>query len=111
IYDDSLRLTTGEALLKRDWNLGGVTHRVAFGFDATNMDTSLTSADGTGTPLNVYNPVYGTFPRPSLGNATPTETRIRRQGWLVQDQIKFNNGLSVRLGARHDTVRNTAVGG
>ncbi|WP_291082752.1 TonB-dependent siderophore receptor [Hydrogenophaga sp.] len=111
IYQDGLRLTTGEALLKRDWELGGVTHRVAFGFDATDMETSLAQADGMGTPLNVYDPVYGSFPRPSLGNPTPTETRIKRLGWLVQDQMKFNNGLSVRLGARHDQVRNTVVGG
>ncbi|WP_332741477.1 TonB-dependent siderophore receptor [Hydrogenophaga sp.] len=111
IYEDGLRLTTGEALLKRDWELGGVTHRVVFGFDVTDMKTSLAQADGMGTPLNVYDPVYGTFPRPSLGNATPTETHIKRHGWLVQDQMKFNNGLSVRLGARHDKVRNTVVGG
>ncbi|WP_288253652.1 TonB-dependent siderophore receptor [uncultured Hydrogenophaga sp.] len=111
IYDDGLRLTTGEVLLKRDWQLGGVTHKLVFGMDATTMDTSLTSASGMGTPLNVYNPVYGTFARPSLGNATPTETRVRRQGWLLQDQMKFQNGLSVRAGVRHDKVRNTAVGG
>jgi iron complex outermembrane receptor protein len=111
IYKDGLRLTTGEVLLKRDWNLGGVKHHVVAGLDATNMKTSLTSASGDGTPLNVYNPVYGTFPRPSLGSATPTETRINRQGLLVQDQMKFQNGLSVRLGARRDQVRNTVTGG
>ena len=111
ISDDGLRLTTGEVLLKRDWQLGGVAHQLVFGMDATSMETSLTSADGMGTPLHVYDPVYGTFPRPSLGKATPTETRVRRQGWLLQDQMKFQNGLSVRAGVRHDKVRNTAVGG
>lgn len=111
ISKDSMRLTTGEVLLRRDWDLGGVKHRVVAGFDATDMKSSRTAAEAAGTPLNVYNPVYGTFPRPSLGSATPTETHIRRQGLLLQDQIKFQNGLSVRLGARRDQVRNTVVGG
>ena len=44
IYDDGLRLTTGEVLLKRDWQLGGVTHKLVFGMDATNMDTSAVTA-------------------------------------------------------------------
>lgn len=111
IYDDALRLTTGELLLKRDGQLGGATHKLVFGVDATDMETSLRTASGTGTPLNVYDPVYGSFPRPSLGNATPTGTRIKRQGWLVQDQMSFGHGLSVRAGVRHDKVRNTVLGG
>lgn len=111
ISKDSMRLTTGEVLLKRDWDLGGVKHRVVAGFDVTDMKSSRTAAEADGTPLNVYNPVYGSFPRPTLGNATPTETHIRRQGLLLQDQMKFQNGVSVRLGARRDQVRNTVVGG
>lgn len=111
ISQDSLRLTTGELLLKRDWQLGGATHQLVFGVDATSMETGRRSADGMGTPLNVYDPVYGTFPRPALGDAASSEGRIRRQGWLLQDQIRFSNGLSVRAGLRHDRVRNTVVGG
>lgn len=111
VYDDGLRLTTGEVLLKRDWTIGRVKHQLVFGMDASYQEASRASASGSGTLLNVYNPVYGTFPEPSLGNATPVETRIHRRGLLVQDQMKIGDALSVRLGVRHDKVRNTVVGG
>ena len=50
------------------------------------------------TPLNVYDPVYGTFPEPSLGAVTPTKSEIRRVGILAQDQMKLFDRLSLRAG-------------
>jgi iron complex outermembrane receptor protein len=51
-----------------------------------------------GTPLNVYSPVYGSFARPAITGATPSENEVRRIGLLAQDQMKIAERLSLRVG-------------
>lgn len=110
IYDDSSRVTTAEWLVQGKLDTGAVKHTLLFGVDGMLHDASQGYAWGEGTPLNVYAPVYGTFARPSLGGATPTENEIRRIGILAQDQMKLNDRLSMRVGLRRDMVRNAVVG-
>ncbi len=110
IYDDSSRVTTTDLLLQGDLHTGPVKHTLLVGLDGTHHDASQASASGLGTPLNVYDPVYGSFPEPALGAAPATETEIRRIGFLVQDQMKFDR-LSLRVGVRRDKVRNAVRGG
>lgn len=111
IYDDRSRVTAGELLVQGRRQTGAVTHTLLFGVDGTIHDASQTSAGGQGTPLNVYAPVYGNFPEPSLNGATPKENNIRRLGLLAQNQMKFFDRVSVRVGVRRDKVRNAVVGG
>jgi iron complex outermembrane receptor protein len=110
IYDDSSRITTAEWLVQGRLDSGAIKHTLLFGVDGMLHDASMTSASGEGTPLNVYSPVYGSFPRPSLAGETPTENEIRRIGFLAQDQMKISDRFSVRLGLRRDMVRNAVVG-
>lgn len=111
VYDDSSRVTTGEVLLEGRRRTGAVTHTLLFGVDGMIHDASQASAFGQATPLNVYAPVYGSVNEPLLTGWTPTETNIRRVGLLAQDQIKFFDRLSLRLGVRRDRVRNAVVDG
>lgn len=110
VYEDSAQITTGEVLLEGRLQTGNVRHTLLFGVDAMRHDASQASAEGLGTPLDVYSPVYGVVPEPSLNGVVPTENEIRRLGILVQDQMKFFDRLSVRAGLRRDRVRNTVVG-
>jgi iron complex outermembrane receptor protein len=111
IYDDASQVTTAEWLVQGRLESGAIQHTLLFGVDGMLHDASQTSASGDGTPLNVYAPIYGTFARPSLAGATPTENEIRRIGILAQDQMKLNDRLSVRVGLRRDMVRNAVTGG
>lgn len=111
IYDDSSRVTTTDLLIEGFLESGAVEHTLLFGADGMLHDSSQTSASGTGTPLNVYAPVYGTFARPSITSETPDENEIRRIGIFIQDQMKIAERLNVRAGLRRDVVRNAVIGG
>jgi iron complex outermembrane recepter protein len=111
IYDDSSQVTTADVLVEGRLQTGGVEHTLLFGVDGMLHDASQTSVWGPGTPLNVYSPVYGSFPRPAITTETPAENEIRRIGILAQDQMKIAERLSLRLGLRRDMVRNAVIGG
>lgn len=111
VYDDRSRITTAEALLEGKLRTGPIAHTLLVGIDGVHHNASQASSQDRATALEVYAPVYGTFPEPSLlASVVPTESRVRRLGLLVQDQMKVSDRLSVRAGLRHDKVRNTAVG-
>jgi iron complex outermembrane receptor protein len=108
IADDSARVLATEALLEGRHRTGTVEHTLLFGVDAMRHEASQTTAQDLGTPLDVYAPVYGSFARPTLGDAAPMDSRIGRFGFFAQDQMKVFDRLSVRAGVRRDRVRNTA---
>lgn len=110
IYDDSSRITTSEVLMQASLSTGQVQHTLLFGFDGLLQDGSQTSASGDGTLLNVYDPVYGTFDRPSITTELPVDNEIRRFGALIQDQMKIGERWNVRAGLRRDKVTNEASG-
>lgn len=111
VYDDGTGLTTGELLLQGSARTGDVRHTLLFGVDGLVNDATQISAAGTGTTLNVYDPEYGSFAEPTLEDATRARNEIHRVGLLVQDQMKFFDRLSLRLGLRRDYVRNAVVDG
>jgi iron complex outermembrane receptor protein len=104
------RVTATEALLEGRQRTGRIEHRLLFGIDGVWHDASRLEAEDPGTPLDVYTPVYGSFAEPSLGDAVPVDTAIRRAGLFAQDQMKIAGRLSVRVGVRRDRVSNTVVG-
>jgi iron complex outermembrane receptor protein len=111
VYDDKVRITTAEALLEGRLRTGGMAHTLLFGIDGVRHDARQFSTEEAATPLNVYAPVYGSVPEPSLAaGAQPSDSRVRRFGVLVQDQVKLTDKVSVRAGLRRDTVRTTSVG-
>lgn len=110
VYDDRSRVTNSEALLEGKLRTGPAAHTLLLGVDGVLHNASQASSEESATPLNVYAPVYGAFPEPSLlPSAVASESRVRRLGLLVQDQMKIGR-LSVRAGLRHDKVRNAVVG-
>lgn len=110
VNEDSSNIITSELLLQGQLQTGSISHTLLLGVDGLLNDAEQRSAELPATPLNVYSPVYGVFPEPSLGEAALAENEIRRAGVLVQDQMKIAERLSVRAGVRRDMVRNDVVG-
>jgi iron complex outermembrane receptor protein len=111
LSDDSARIAATEALLEGRQRTGTLQHTLLFGIDAVRHSASQTTAEDLGTPLDVYSPSYGSLHEPTLGDATPDESRIQRFGFFAQDQMKVHDRLSVRAGIRRDRVRNVITGG
>lgn len=106
--DDTARINNADLLLEGKLTFGRTQHTLLFGVDAMNSRMRQVSwGDYYATPLDVYNPVYGTFPLPAYTDtpATDTLTRVRNVGFLVQDQIKFDDRWVLVAGLRHDRAK------
>lgn len=106
--DNRARVTNADLLFEGKLRQGRVQHTLLLGADAMrNNDDQYYWNDGFATPLDVYNPVYGTFADPTLGNGpvTSDRTRVRNVGALAQDQIKIDDRLVLVVGLRHDQAR------
>jgi len=109
--DDKARITNADLLLEGKLKFGATQHTLLAGVDGMSSRSDHKEWSGNATPLDVYNPVYGSFPLPALDPVDPTVTRLRRVGVLVQDQIKFDERWVLVAGLRHDKARNTVEGG
>ncbi|HEX7803172.1 MAG TPA: TonB-dependent siderophore receptor [Pseudoxanthomonas sp.] len=110
--DDTARINNADLLFEGKLTFGRTQHTLLFGVDAMNSHSRQISwGDGVATPLDVYNPVYGTFPLPAYKDtpATDTVTRVRNVGLLVQDQIKFDDRWVLVAGLRHDRAKTGTV--
>lgn len=107
---DSSRITNADLLLEGRVKSGTVRQTLLFGVDGMRSNATQTTWDGEATPLDVYNPVYGSFPLPDLALATASSgsTRIRQVGLLAQDQIKFGDKVALTIGLRHDEAKTDA---
>ncbi len=106
--DDTSRITNADLLLEGKLEFGRAKHKLLVGVDGMNSRMSQRSwGDYPATPLDVYSPVYGTFPLPDLAgvDSSLTKTRVRQIGLLAQDQIKFDERWVLVAGLRHDKVK------
>lgn len=86
------------------FDAGGMSHNVLLGLDYRNYDYIGASAFGFGMPdIDVFAPVYG-LAIPDLPPVTFSNYEQTQTGLYAQDQIKFDGGLIVTLGARYDWV-------
>jgi iron complex outermembrane recepter protein len=108
--DDHSTITNTDVLLEGKLNFGNTRHTLLVGVDAMRGKwDKVDYGEGDATPLDVYSPVYGSFPLPDLAASptTHTHTRTRNIGLLVQDQIKFDDRFSFVAGLRRDLARTT----
>jgi iron complex outermembrane recepter protein len=105
--DDTSRVMNADLLLEGHVNWGRSAHTLLFGIDGMKNDADQrTWLEDYATPLDVYNPVYGTYPEPDWDNL-PTDfaqTRVTAVGLLVQDQIKLDERWVFVAGVRYDTA-------
>lgn len=113
LSDDTSRITNADLLLEGKLRFGRTQHTLLVGVDAMRQKSGQKYwGDGVATPLNVYNPVYGSFPEPPHldADASVTQTWIRQHGVLLQDQIKFDDRWVVVAGLRHDQAKSGGAG-
>ena len=111
--------TVFRAELAGQFETGALKHRLLFGADYDDFDTSTfiqrfrppfvpadadisTLDPATYLFLNADNPVYGQFPIPVPGPNTDREEEFTGFGLYVQDQIDITEQLQIRLGLRFD---------
>jgi iron complex outermembrane recepter protein len=91
---------------------GKIDHEVLFGLDLNltedNFNDLIRLDQETPLELDLFNPVYGTSPRPdfdTLPLISDRETETRRLGIFAQDQISFTDNFFLLGGLRYDTVK------
>jgi len=96
---------------------GPLKHSLLFGVDRQVAHSAELYAFGGGTPIDPFDPVYGTMPTPQTPYEVPdnfgignTHVRLRQQGVYAQDQISAG-GLRVTLSGRQDWARQVTLGG
>jgi iron complex outermembrane receptor protein len=101
--------------LKGQFDTGPLHHTLLLGVDRQVAHSAELYAFGSATPINVYDPVYGTMPTPRSPAEVPdpfggdTHVQQRQQGVYAQDQISAG-GLRLALSARQDWARSAQSG-
>jgi iron complex outermembrane receptor protein len=101
VYDNQL---TGKA------TTGPIAHALLFGTDRQVLHFHEDAAFGSATPIDVFDPVYGTMPTPRTPDEVPggtpylTITHTRQQSIYAQDQMSWG-GLRLTLSGRQDWAR------
>lgn len=92
------------------FNTGSVQHTLLAGVDLNfnRLDERFTRADfNNPLVINVFDPVYGTVPRPDLSGFepfAPFDTEYDRVGVFLQDQITFSDNFILVASLRYDSV-------
>jgi len=92
-----------------EFNTGSVVHKVLAGIDLYRREEKdITLGDPfTPTFINIFNPVYGTVPRPDLetlpiiGDSSGTTDAL---GVYIQDQVTLLDNLKLLAGIRYETI-------
>ena len=90
------------------FDTGPVSHKVLVGVDYSYFRQLAQQAFGETTPINIYNPVYGTAPQPFY--FPETKQVVKQTGVYVQDQIDFADIASLVLGVRRDSYTKQDTG-
>ena len=109
--NETIRNWTIDNQLTGQFATGPLTHHLILGLDRQVAHSSELAAfdsvvNGQAvTPINAYDPVYGTTPVPltpgAIGTPYPYSARLRQPGLYAQDQIAWG-GLRLTLSGRHD---------
>lgn len=91
-----------------EFDTGPLSHQFLAGLDYSYFRQVSQQAFGLSTPIDIYNPVYGTAPPIEY---TFFATQILKQlGFYAQDQIDFGEVASLVLGIRRDRYTKEDVG-
>lgn len=100
---------------------GALEHRILIGADYDRFENSQLflrfrppAVSGNPSPqagnvIDILNPVYGRFSLPAPGPLTNRLDEQEAWGVYVQDQIRLNDRLQVRIGARYDDFTNDSL--
>lgn len=107
-YDVHYRTFNTDNNLGVEFATGPFRHQVLAGVDYSYFRQISDQAFGSVTPIDIYNPVYGTVPDPVY---TFFATQILKQlGYYAQDQIDLGEIASLVVGIRRDRYTKEDVG-
>ncbi|MEO1123267.1 MAG: TonB-dependent receptor [Cyanobacteria bacterium J06639_16] len=97
-----------------EFTTGSIEHTVLVGVDYYRREAIGNIGQGFATNfvLNIFNPVYGTVPRPDFSTQPiffDGDSYINSWGIYVQDQITLLDNLHLLAGLRYDTVNQRNV--
>ncbi|MEM6434574.1 MAG: TonB-dependent receptor [Cyanobacteria bacterium P01_D01_bin.115] len=93
-----------------EFNTGSVEHTVLFGVDlfrADFRDREIRIDFFSPIPFNIFDPVYGTVPRPDeedIPLIVSSDSRTDGLGVYLQDQVTLLDNLKLLAGVRYETV-------
>lgn len=100
-YDATYQVLRAE--ISGSFEAAGLEHRLIVGVDSDEFENDQFFLRVRGDQqINIFNPVYGSFPLPTPG---PNTDRVETQesvGFFIQDQISLTDKLDIRIGARYD---------
>lgn len=91
------------------FDTGPLQHTLLLGGDYQHAVTNGKRGSGKPTPLDLYDPVYGTYDGSDISLTEDPEQRVVQKGLYLQDQIRYENWL-LTLGARKDWADNKTEG-
>jgi iron complex outermembrane receptor protein len=91
-----------------NFKTGRLSHKVLVGVDVSHFRQVARQAFDLSTPIDIYNPVYGTAPGPVY--ADPTKQILKQTGYYVQDQVDFGAVAALVLGVRRDSYTKQDTG-
>jgi iron complex outermembrane recepter protein len=96
-------LFTADTQVQARLETGPLRHRILLGVDYKHYRISDEQGYEAGTPLELLNPVYGSYAPPESRYAL-NETSQDQLGVYLQDQIQFAQRWNLVLSGRHDWV-------
>ncbi|MEM7061875.1 MAG: TonB-dependent receptor [Cyanobacteria bacterium P01_B01_bin.77] len=93
-----------------EFNMGSVEHTVLFGVDlfrADFRDREIRVDFFSPIPFNIFDPVYGTVPRPNEADIpllVSSDSRTDGLGVYLQDQVTLLDNLKLLAGVRYEAV-------
>ncbi|CBL46104.1 Putative ferrisiderophore receptor [gamma proteobacterium HdN1] len=98
-------ITTSDLVLEAKLHAGAIEHTLLVGADGMKMDDDQrTDTIDEATPLDVFNPVYGTMPRPDFDFSGSDPVETQQFGVFIQDQAKIVEKLVITGSLRRDHV-------
>ncbi|MBD2561568.1 MULTISPECIES: TonB-dependent siderophore receptor [Nostoc] len=86
---------------------GSIKHELVAGFNLSRTDTNSDALFNDTTPLDVFNPVYGTATEASVPDFN-IKNRAQQLGFYLQDQITLAENFKLLLGGRFDIANQEA---
>ncbi|WP_457588643.1 TonB-dependent siderophore receptor [Ensifer canadensis] len=99
-YSSDNQVFATDTNLQAEFSTGDIEHTAIIGTDYKWFRNDYTGRYAFGnTPLNVFNPIYGSYREPTVG--ARWDNRLSQLGLYAQDQIKWDNWI-LTLGGRYD---------
>ncbi|MCH8686563.1 TonB-dependent siderophore receptor [Pedomonas mirosovicensis] len=105
-FKDDVNQFAIDSRLDGRFSTGPIEHRLLAGLDYRNYREASAFGFAATTPIDLFDPVYGTAPVEAPALSPWTDQRLKQTGLYVQDQAKLG-GFILTLSGRQDWSRRT----